>query len=90
MPFTQNLLYCLIGTHPLAVFLRCFFLRAEYGNKLGINFTNKPLIIETIPQRNGCFVVITLISEKMQTENYIKSRKMKKHICLSLSQPESY
>ena len=55
-----------------------FFFSAEYGNKLGINFTNKPLIVETIPQKNGCFVVITLVSEKNANRKLYKVKKNEK------------
>ena len=45
-------------------------LLARAESEIGFSSSNKKLLIEAIPQSNGCFVIITLLSNKIK-----KSRK---------------
>ena len=48
-------------------------LLAKAESEIGFSSSNKKLLIEAIPQSNGCFVIITLLSNKIN-----KSRKIYK------------
>lgn len=56
--------------------IKNLLVRAE--NEIGFAVDNNKLLIEAIPQPNGCFVIITLLSNKLN--NYRKIYKIKNNI----------
>lgn len=58
-------------------------------NETGFSAENKQLMIEAIPQTDGCFVLITLLEEKGQRRKVFKIKESKKPFVFSFKTSES-